>query len=133
MFVDAEERRRLEAILHPRVRSAIRDAVAQLDAAYCLLVIPLLFESGQSDLVDRVLVVDIDETRQLERVAARSGLPAEQVKKIIAAQMDPAERRRRADDIIDNSASLDSLRQQVDELHKRYIGLADRDDQPNRD
>ncbi len=125
VFDNPAERQRLEAILHPRVRDEISRRVLQASGPYVLLVIPLLFESGQRGLVDRVLVIDADVQTQIRRVRARSGLDEEAVKKILAAQIAPGERRARADDIIENDGDLAHLERQVARLHKQYVALAE--------
>jgi dephospho-CoA kinase len=123
-FDDIQRRQELEAILHPRVRTEIHHQSLELDAPYCVIVIPLLIEADQLDLVERVLVVDLDEEKQVQRVGARSGLSNTEVRKIIAAQMERSERLRHADDVIANNADLASLKAQVEKLHRRYLALA---------
>lgn len=127
VFADPAERRRLEAILHPRVREEMLRQTLRARGPYVLLVIPLLFESGQRDLVDRVLVVDADAQTQIRRVQARGGLGEEEVGKILAAQMAPTERRALADDVIENNADLAHLEHEVARLHALYLTLAQKD------
>jgi len=125
VFGDAVARRRLEAILHPLIRKRARAALAGARAPYAIVVVPLLFETGAYlDLVQRVLVVDCDEQEQVRRVVARSGLGAEEARRIMAAQMARAERVRRADDVIDNSGPREALREPVARLHRKYLELA---------
>jgi len=88
-------------------------------------VVPLLLESpGYRDRVDRVLVVDASEQAQLARVRARSGLSADEVRAIMRTQVSRAERLAGADDVIDNSGSLEALRKQVGALHQKYLQFA---------
>ncbi|MFB3045049.1 MAG: dephospho-CoA kinase [Acidiferrobacterales bacterium] len=124
VFDDAQRRRELEAILHPRVRTEIHHQSVELDAPYCIIVIPLLIEADQLDLVERVLVVDLDEEKQVQRVGPRSALSEAEVRKIIAAQIERSERLRHADDVIENNADIASLGAQVEKLHRRYLALA---------
>ena len=125
VFEDAPRRHQLEAILHPRVHDEIERQTRRLDAPYCIIVIPLLIEADQRDLVDRIVVIDVDEDLQRQRVAARGQLPEEQIRQIIAAQLSRSERLRYADDVILNNATLADLRVSVDRLHERYqIGRA---------
>ena len=124
VFDDTQRRRELEAILCPRVRTEIHHQSVELDAPYCIIVIPLLIEADQLDLVERVLVVDLDEEKQVHRVGARSGLSEAEVRKIIAAQIERSERLRHADDVIENNADMASLKAQVEKLHRRYLALA---------
>ena len=101
-----ESRRRIEAAQGP----------------YVVHVVPLLVESaGYRGRVDRVLVVDCPEALQIERVRARSALPQAEVRAIMASQATRAERLAAADDVIDNSGTLDALRGQVAALHRRYL------------
>jgi dephospho-CoA kinase len=123
VFDDTQRRQELEAILHPRVRTEIHHRSLELDAPYCVIVIPLLIEADQLDLVERVLIVDLDEEKQVQRVGARGGLSKAEVRKIIAAQIERSERLRHADDVIENNADLASLEAQVEKLHRRYLTL----------
>ena len=125
VFADSSERRKLEAILHPRIRRLVEQALSTLDVPYVLIVIPLLVETGgYRDLLDRVLVVDCPEAQQVARVMARSGLARDEVNSILAAQATRAERLAAADDVIVNAASIDSLRADVAALHQRYLAYA---------
>lgn len=124
VFEDAARRHRLEAILHPRVHDEIERQTRCLNAPYCIIVIPLLIEANQHDLVDRIVVIDVDEDLQRQRVAARGHLPEEQIRQIIAAQLSRSERLRHADDVILNNAALADLRASVDRLHERYLAIA---------
>ncbi len=124
VFSDADARTRLERILHPLIKDRMLERLAALDAPYAVLVIPLLFETNQHTLVDRVLVVDLPETVQRERVQRRSGLTHSEVDRIVASQISRAERLTRADDILDNSGDLPALLAQAERIHCRYIELA---------
>lgn len=128
VFRDADARRRLEAILHPRIRTGMERQAAQCTAPYVLLVIPLLFETGQQAIADRVLVVDVPEALQIERVRARSGLPPEEIERIMASQTTRAARLAGADDRIDNSRDPAALAPQIERLHALYLDLAARHD-----
>ncbi|SFT89692.1 dephospho-CoA kinase [Halomonas saccharevitans] len=128
VFDDDAERHRLEAITHPRVRERLIAHLARLEAQsvpYVLLVSPLLFESGQAALVDRCLVIDVPESLQITRTAARDDVDESQARAIVAAQMPRQARLERADDVIDNAADDDALARQVAELDRRYRAAAD--------
>ncbi|MGB5253128.1 MAG: dephospho-CoA kinase, partial [Sedimenticolaceae bacterium] len=88
---------------------------------YVIFVIPLLFETGQQDLVDRVLLIDVPEAMQRRRVAARDALDDAQIEQIMRAQTDRATRLRDADDVIHNDGSIDLLRAAVQSLHQQYL------------
>ncbi len=124
VFGDPELRRRLEAILHPLIRAEMRERVRHLAAPYCILVIPLLIETGQTDLVDRVLVVDAPPELQYQRVAARDGRSPAEIAAILRAQASRETRLAAADDVIVNDADLTALDRRVAELHRRYLELS---------
>lgn len=124
IFADPKARRDLEAILHPRIRAQMRARAAAADGPYCVLVIPLLAEGGTRDGIDRILVVDVDEERQMTRLMARDGGSREQAHAILGVQASRAARLEIADDVIPNAGSLDELRASVDRLHRRYLDLA---------
>ena len=125
VFDSPELRKKLETIIHPRVREQIRvQKEAHEDEPYILVVIPLLLESGQRDLVDRVLVADAAESTRINRVKARDGRSEQQIRSIKQTQADDAQRSAAADDRIDNNGSLDELKQQVDALHRTYSRMA---------
>ena len=124
VFSDAEARRRLEGILHPRIRAEMRARMARSEGPYVILAIPLLFETGQQDMADRVLVVDVPESVQIERVQARSGLDRPEIERIIASQVPRSRRLAGADDVIDNTGPSSALADRVDRLHRRYLQLA---------
>jgi dephospho-CoA kinase len=124
VFADPTGRRQLEAILHPRIRALVRERVAALAVPYCLVVIPLLAETGMTDLIDRVLVVDAPEAEQLRRVMARDRIDADQARRILAAQASRDRRLALADEILENSGNLDQLDRQVAALHQHYSTLA---------
>jgi dephospho-CoA kinase len=125
VFSDAAARRRLESIMHPRIRETMVRRLSDLDAPYAILVIPLLLETGQNELGDRTLVVDLPESLQIERVKQRDRLEDARIKTILAAQCDRSTRLSAADDVIDNQGDAEKLREQVEKLHRRYVALAD--------
>lgn len=123
VFADPAARARLEGILHPRIRDRMLTAADAAEAPYVVLAIPLLFETGQQALADRVLVIDCPEAVQIERVMARSGLARSEVERIIASQVSRARRLAGADDVIDNAGAPAALRAQVERLHARYLAV----------
>jgi dephospho-CoA kinase len=124
IFSDRKERARLEGILHPLILAEMQHQQETLDAPYCLLVIPLLFETGQRDLVDRVLVVDVDEGTQIARVAARDGRSEAEIRAILSSQTGREQRLKMADDSITNTVDLAELNAKVETLHRKYLALA---------
>jgi dephospho-CoA kinase len=124
IFDDPQARDRLERILHPRIAREALNRVRQTASEYCLLVVPLYVETGRWSWVDRVLVVDAQESTQIERVMARDKASRAHAKSILQAQASRPERLAVADDIIENNADLDSLRLQVTALDSKYRALA---------
>lgn len=125
VFENTGERQRLEMILHPRIREMVREKLEEVHASYCIIVVPLLIESGFIDLVDRVLVVDASESAQIQRTAARSGLTEPEIRKIMAAQASRAHRLQKANDVIDNNGDRKHLEKEVESLHQWYLSLAE--------
>jgi len=124
VFANPEERRALEGILHPAVRAAMQAAASAASGPYCVLVIPLLLETGFTDLVDRILMVMAPREMRIARVAARSRLDRAQVEAIMASQASDEQRLAAADDVIDNDGDLSETDARVDALDRRYRELA---------
>lgn len=122
VFQDPEARRRLEQILHPAVRREIEARIRALDqASYCVVVVPLLVETGMDALFDRVVVIDCTPKLQVRRVCARDGCPETQVEAIIASQAPREARLARATDVIENNGKLAQLLRDTDTLHRRLL------------
>jgi dephospho-CoA kinase len=126
IFSDSTARARLEAILHPAIRAEMeRQSAAAAEAGpYQVLVIPLLAEGGRRDRADRVLVVDVPEALQVERLMARDTVSREQAQASLQAQASRAARLEIADDVVTNTGRIEDLREQVARLHERYVALA---------
>jgi dephospho-CoA kinase len=125
VFSDPAERERLEALLHPMIRAESARRIASAAGPYAVHVVPLLIESpGYHERVGRVLVVDCPEELQITRVRQRSGLPEEEIRRIIASQLQREKRLAAADDVIDNSGTIAAMQQQVRQLHQIYLRLA---------
>jgi len=124
IFSDPQARRRLEAILHPAIRREMERQSREAGGAYQLLVIPLLAEGGRRDHVDRVLLVDVPEELQVERLMQRDGVSREQARASLRAQASRSARLAIADDVLQNTGSAEDLRNAVAQLHARYLALA---------
>ncbi len=125
VFADAAAKARLEALLHPMIRAESERRIAASAAPYVVHVVPLLIESPDyRKRVQRVLVVDCLPRLQQERVRRRSGLADDEIERIIGAQTSRPARLAAADDVIDNSGTLDALHKQVRALHQRYLEMA---------
>ena len=124
VFSNQEKRLALEAITHPRIR---KELLSQLDRAlgpYVVLSSPILFESGQSQMVDLNVVVDVPEALQIKRVISRDKNRVELIRKIMATQLDRQSRLIKADIVIDNSKSVSKLHQLAADLHQTLIARA---------
>jgi dephospho-CoA kinase len=125
VFADPAARAQLEAILHPLIRQLAAERCRAAAAPYVILAVPLLVESGEyRQRCQRIVVVDCPESRQIERVMARNGLSADQVKAIMAAQATRQQRLAVADDVVVNDGDLACLAGQVDALHRKYLQLS---------
>lgn len=124
VFADDSEKRWLEDLLHPLIRELMVSRIEGSKSPYCLLVSPLLLETAQSQLVNRILVVDISEESQLKRTLARDGGDGNTIKAIIQSQCSREQRLAAADDVIDNELPAATLPGRVLELHRQYLELA---------
>jgi dephospho-CoA kinase len=124
IFADPAARQRLEAILHPAIRAEMERQSREAGGAYQVLVIPLLTEGRRRDHVDRVLLVDVPEELQVQRLMMRDGVTHEQAQASLNAQATRAERLAMADDIVRNNGRVDDLRERVAALHAQYLTLA---------
>jgi dephospho-CoA kinase len=125
VFSDPAARRDLENILHPMIRREVDRRVSEARGPYVLLLVPLLVETGgYKNLVNRILVVDCDESLQVQRTMQRSALTEEQVRAIMRTQASRAARLALADDVIHNDGGLAELAPQVQALDARYRALA---------
>ena len=124
IFSDPQAKADLEAILHPMIRTRMWELANRQTTPYVILEIPLLVETGQNTSVDRVLVVDVPQQLQIERVCARDGMSPQEAATVIAAQISRQRRLDAADDIIENTGTFSELQTQVEHLHRKYLELA---------
>ena len=124
VFADGAERAWLEDLLHPLIADRISQKIAACQSAYCLLVSPLLLQTSQHVMVDRVLVVDVPRQTQLRRAVLRDNSDRATIEAIINAQSSREQRLRAADDVIDNEGGERALAARVKGLHSRYLTMA---------
>jgi len=125
IFKDSSLRQALDAILHPLIRADMEREAAHAQGPYVIMAIPLLVEGGSAGKrVDRVLVVDADETLQIQRLQARDGSSEDEARAILSSQATRAARLNVADDVLLNTGTVADLRQAVDRLHEQYLQLA---------
>jgi dephospho-CoA kinase len=126
VFENKVERLKLEALMHPAIYTEaikqLHENEKKLQPAYQILVVPLFFENNRyKTVVDQVLLIDCDEAMQIERAMARSHLTATEVKAMMDAQTDRSTRLARADEVIENNASLASFIKKIAAIHKKLI------------
>lgn len=123
IFEVPEQRRWLEALLHPLIAEEIVSHLARAESPYAILVSPLLIESGQSRMTQRILVIDVPQQLQIERTLQRDQISEQQVQAILQAQASREERLRHADDVLVNDRDHAWLRSEVERLHHFYLTL----------
>jgi|TARA_B110001454_G_scaffold37672_2_gene37129 dephospho-CoA kinase len=121
IFQDPKERVWLEELLHPKIAQHIKDQLESSKSPYCVLVSPLLLETEQKSFCSSVLVVDVPEESQISRTSKRDGVSEEQVKSIIATQINREQRLKQADEIIINDGSIEELKEKILVLHTKYL------------
>ncbi|MCC5863704.1 MAG: dephospho-CoA kinase [Wenzhouxiangella sp.] len=125
IFTDAASRKTLEQILHPLIVDQVTERInSERNAPYLLLVVPLLVETGLFTESDRIVIVDVPEAVQLQRLTNRDGLAAEHAERMLAAQASRRQRLEAATDVIDNSGDIKALDVQVNLLHQRLLEAA---------
>jgi dephospho-CoA kinase len=127
VFSDTEQKQKLESILHPLVYESIQAELKQLsklNKPYCIICIPLIFETNMTHLVDRILVIDCSVETQIERVRKRDNMTIERIQSIIDSQVSRAYRKSQANDLIDTSETDDRLAEVVKKLHNLYLSLS---------
>lgn len=124
IFGNDNERVWLEQLLHPLIRAEMKKQIEKSTSNYCIVVIPLLFETTPNPLINRILVVDTHEKEQINRVLKRDSSSPEEIQLILKSQVSRAKRLEFADDIIENTGSISELIPQVNRLHHYYSSLA---------
>lgn len=129
VFSQKEHKQQLEDILHPRIRDEVNKQIQSYSLnspppKYVIVVIPLLFETGFNELIDRILVVQADETVRIQRIKQRDHRSLDEIRAIINSQVSDEKRISEADDIIENNDSLASLEPQIMRLDEIYSNSA---------
>ena len=120
IFNDSKEKKWLESLMHPVINREILSLINKSKSPYIILSVPLLLESKNYEFVDRILVIDIPESLQLDRIKKRDNISTELAQKIINSQITRSERNKKADDIIVNDAPIEDIRKLVKKLHSKY-------------
>ena len=123
IFNDSDAKSKLESIIHPIVRSGIETFIKNKKSDYCIIVVPLIFETNSSKIYDRVLVIDCDVAVQISRTSKRDNQTKSDIENIVNKQATREQRLSIADEVIVNNGSLDLLRNEVLKIHKRYLEI----------
>lgn len=123
IFADEAEKKWLESLLHPLIAELLISKIESTTSPYCMLVSPLLLETSQRDLADRILVVDVSEATQIQRTLERDDSDENTIRAIIASQIDRQSRLQAADDILENEADVTTLKLSITKLHEQYLNL----------
>ena len=121
IFKDTKQKDWLEKLLHPQILQIIKNELEESKSLYKILVSPLLFETGQYQICDRTLLVDVSEDKQIQRTSKRDKVPSGQVKSIIKSQLSRLEKIELADDVVSNEGSLADLEEKIKALHSSYL------------
>ena len=124
IFDNEQARLAVNRIMHPLIYKEIEQQINQLQSVYCIVAVPLLFETAYQNRFDRVLVVDCDKDTQIQRVSLRDQTNLQEIESIINSQLSRCRRLELADDIISNISSIEILAEQVKKLHNSYTKLA---------
>jgi dephospho-CoA kinase len=123
IFNDSDAKSKLENIIHPIVRTGIETFIKNKKSDYCIVVVPLIFETNSSKIYDRVLVIDCDVDVQILRTSKRDNQTKSDIENIVNKQATREQRLSIADDVIANNGSLDLLRNEVLKMHKKYLEI----------
>ena len=123
IFEDKVAKAALESIIHPLVSQEIGAFIQSAKSPYQIVIVPLITETSSSDFYDRILVIDCEVAKQLSRAAQRDAVEINDIRKIVNKQAKREKRNSIADDIIENSGTLEDLQTQVKEQHKQYLKL----------
>ncbi len=123
IFNDSDAKSKLENIIHPIVRSGIETFIKNKKSDYCIIVVPLIFETNSSKIYDRVLVIDCDVDVQISRTSKRDNQTKSDIENIVNKQATREQRLSIADEVIVNNGSLDLLKNEVLKIHNKYLEI----------
>ena len=123
IFKDVNKKNILESIIHPFVRKEIQTFVEESDSIYKIIMVPLIYETNSMKLYEKIIVVDCDKEKQINRASKRDNQTKSNIENIIKNQASRKERLSIADEIIDNNSSLENLKNQVLRIHQKFLGI----------
>ena len=123
IFIEKDKKDKLESIIHPIVREEIIEFINKSDSIYKIVMVPLIYETNSKDFYDKIIVIDSDESNQVERASQRDNKSKEDIMNIINNQASREQRNSIADEIILNNLTLDDLKNQVIKIHQKLLGI----------
>ena len=123
IFIEKDKKDKLESIIHPIVREEIIEFINQSDSIYKIIMVPLIYETNSKDFYDKIIVIDSDESNQIERARQRDNKSKEDIINIINNQASREQRNSIADMIILNNSTLDDLKNQIIKIHQKLLGI----------
>ena len=123
IFKDNNKKDLLESIVHPAVREKLIEFVDKSNSIYKIIMVPLIFETKSKDFYDKIIVIDCDEKKQIERAIARDNKTKEDIRNIITNQATREERLSIADEVIVNNSSIENLKKHVIKIHQKFTGI----------
>lgn len=123
IFVEPDLKKSLEHIIHPIVRDTISKLITSSLSPYQVIEVPLIFETSSQNNYDRILLIDCEESLQIERASTRDSVNIKNIKNILLNQATRSERLSISDDVIENNSDLEHLKNEVNNLHKFYLNL----------
>ena len=123
IFINKDKKDKLESIIHPIVRDEITEFINQSESVYKIIMVPLIYETNSKDFYDKIIVIDSDESNQIERARQRDNKSKEDITNIINNQASREQRNSIADMIILNNSTLDDLKNQVIKIHQKLLGI----------
>ena len=127
IFQNPEMKNKLEEIVHPIVQNGILNFINNSNSIYRIIIVPLIAETNSSSFYDRVLAIDCKKEIQIERASKRDNSNEEQILKIIQSQASSEDRNKIANDVVENNDTKDEFLMNLEDIHKKYLILANND------
>ena len=127
IFQNPKMKNKLELIVHPIVQDGILNFINNSNSIYRIIIVPLIAETDSSSFYDRVLAIDCKKEIQIERASKRDNSNEEQILKIIQSQASSEDRNKIANDVVENNDTKDEFLMNLEDIHKKYLILANND------
>ena len=123
IFKDDKKKKKLESIVHPIVRQEIIKFINNSNSIYKIIMVPLIYETQSNHIYDKIIVIDCDENKQIDRATKRDNKSKEDIFNIIKNQASRSQRKSIANYVIENNSSKEELRSQVIKIHQKLLGI----------